>query len=140
MLVPNSEFGHLVYQGKDAEKLISGLVREQKGLSWKAWGKRFGGYLRYLESLCWPDLIILGGGGAKKPEKFLPHLGTRAPVVMAAFRNRAGIVGAARAASDFFDSEQGTGKGTVAADIAPTGAPGSLPSSPGGLKVPKPRA
>ncbi len=42
-----------------------------------------------------PDLIVVGGGVSKKHEKFLPLLRTTAPMVPAALRNTAGIVGAA---------------------------------------------
>jgi polyphosphate glucokinase len=40
-------------------------------------------------------LIILGGGGSKKFDKFKKHISVEAPVRPAAFLNQAGIVGAA---------------------------------------------
>jgi len=55
-------------------------------------------YLRHLEDLLWPDLLIIGGGVSKKAEKFLPLLDIRSPVVPATLLNNAGIVGAAMAA------------------------------------------
>lgn len=99
LLLPNTELGHLIlHKDKEAEDLISERARASKGLSWKQWARRVNRYLVYLENLFWPELFILGGGGAKKPEKFLPHLETRTPISLAKFGNKAGIIGAALAA------------------------------------------
>ena len=46
-----------------------------------------------------PDLIVVGGGVSKKHEQFLPLLDLRTPIVPAALRNAAGIVGAAALAA-----------------------------------------
>ncbi|HZD56132.1 MAG TPA: ROK family protein [Anaerolineales bacterium] len=97
-LVPNTEFGHIEIKGKDAEKRASDATRKRKNLSWKKWSKRLDEYLRTMESLVWPDLIILGGGVSKKHEKFIPRLSVQAEVVPAQLLNEAGIVGAALAA------------------------------------------
>ncbi len=96
-LVPNSELGHLVIRGKDAEDRASDRARSQKRLSWKKWAKRLDEFLRYAEALLNPDLFILGGGVSKKHERFLRYLTTSAPVVPAQMRNEARIVGAALA-------------------------------------------
>ncbi len=100
VLIPNTELGHLKMGSKqrDAEQLASELVREREKLSWKKWAKRVSTYLEYLENLLWPDLYVLGGGVSKEPDKFVPHLECRTPVVAAQLENRAGIVGAALAA------------------------------------------
>jgi polyphosphate glucokinase len=94
-LVPNTELGHLEINGRDAEKHASELVREKKGLSWSEWAKRVDEYLKHLEALFWPDLIIIGGGASRKADKFIPRLTVRTEVVPAALQNDAGIVGAA---------------------------------------------
>jgi polyphosphate glucokinase len=94
-LVPNTELGHLELRGKDAELRASASVRDVKRLSWKAWAARLDEYLRMVERLFYPDLIILGGGVSKDADRFLPFLTTRSRVVPAALRNEAGIVGAA---------------------------------------------
>lgn len=94
-LVPNTELGHLLVRGKEAETRAADSVREREQLSWKQWAKRLGEYLALLESLLWPDLIIVGGGVSKKHDKFLPLLDTRAEIVPAQLLNEAGIVGAA---------------------------------------------
>ena len=94
-LVPNTELGHIRIKGMDAEHWTSDAARKREELSWKRWAKRFNRYLSYLDSLFWPDLFILGGGAAKKHEKFIANLHTRCPVVPAKFHNNSGIVGAA---------------------------------------------
>ncbi len=94
-LVPNTEFGHLQFHGKDAEKLLSATARERRGLSWKRWAKDFNQYLAQVELYFGPDLIILGGGGSKVYAKYVSYLTTSAPIVTARLLNSAGIVGAA---------------------------------------------
>jgi polyphosphate glucokinase len=98
-LVPNTEFGHILLRGKEAERYASDAVRERKHLSWSRWGKRFNRYLRRMEELVWPDLFIIGGGASKKHERFFSQLDVRAEVVPAQLRNEAGIIGAALAAA-----------------------------------------
>ena len=99
VLVPNTEFGHIEIHGKDAEARASERAREVGQLSWHKWADRVDEYLDKMESLLWPELIIIGGGISKKSDKFLPRLSMRARVVPAALLNDAGIVGAAMAAS-----------------------------------------
>lgn len=94
-LVPNTELGHMELGGKEVEPRASANAKENKGLSWKKWGKRLDEYFNYLEALFSPDLFIVGGGISKKSEKFFPYIKTDAPVVAAELRNEAGIVGAA---------------------------------------------
>ncbi len=98
VLVPNTEFGHIMIRGKDAEKRASEHAREEGDLSWGKWAGRIDEYLMHMEALVSPDLIIIGGGISKKSDKFLPRLaGLRARVVPAKMLNNAGIVGAAMA-------------------------------------------
>jgi polyphosphate glucokinase len=98
-LVPNTEFGHLQLDGRDAEDTAAASVREELGLSWPHWAGRVTNYLRALETVIWPDLIIVGGGVSKHADRWLPLLENRTPVVAATLRNDAGIVGAALAAA-----------------------------------------
>ncbi|HLI36407.1 MAG TPA: ROK family protein [Streptosporangiaceae bacterium] len=99
VLVPNTEFGHLEIRGKDAEMRASERVKKARNLNWKQWAGRVEEYLKRVESLVWPHLIIIGGGISKSSDKFLPLLsGLRARVVPAAMLNDAGIIGAAMAA------------------------------------------
>jgi polyphosphate glucokinase len=97
-LVPNTEFGHLEVDGHDAETRAAASVKDEKNLSWEEWTHRVSKYLRTLEGLIWPDLVIAGGGVSKKADHWLPLLDVRTEVVAAALKNDAGIVGAAAAA------------------------------------------
>jgi len=100
MLMPNTELGHLPIDGKSAEKFISGSARRLRDLSWKKWGTELGAYVRILEKLLWPELIIIGGGVSDKHAKYFKYMKTRARLAPAQFFNDAGIVGAALAADD----------------------------------------
>lgn len=104
-LVPNLELGHINLHGDDAEKYASDAARKKNDLSWTDWAVRFNEYLKLLEDLLWPDLIILGGGASKKENHFIELLNTRAKVVTARFLNEAGIVGAALAAKTYFKKQ-----------------------------------
>lgn len=96
-LVPNTEFGHLELNGADAELHASDRIREEQGLSWEDWAGRMQDYVRVVERLLSPDLIILGGGVSKKADRYLPHVRVGTPMVPAVLQNNAGIVGAAMA-------------------------------------------
>lgn len=95
MLYPNTEFGHLPIRGRSAERYISTAARKRRRLSWTQWGRELGAYVRTLEALVWPELIILGGGASTKMEKFMRQVRCRTRIVPAAAFNEAGIVGAA---------------------------------------------
>jgi polyphosphate glucokinase len=94
-LVPNTELGHLVIRGKEAEVRASANAREERKLSWARWTELVDEFLRYVERLFSPDLFIIGGGVSEKADRFLPRLTVTAPVVPAAMGNDAGIAGAA---------------------------------------------
>ncbi|MDT4991189.1 MAG: polyphosphate glucokinase [Actinoplanes sp.] len=94
-LVPNTEFGHLELDGKDAELRASDRVRESEDMSWEKWAGRVQEYLGHVEALLSPRLFIIGGGVSKKSDKFFPLIDVRTPIVPAALLNNAGIIGAA---------------------------------------------
>ncbi len=98
-LVPNTELGHLELNGADAELHAADRVRDEQGLSWETWASRVQDYLRLVERLLTPDLIVVGGGVSKKADRFLPHVRIDTRVVPALLQNNAGIVGAAMAAT-----------------------------------------
>jgi polyphosphate glucokinase len=99
-LVPNTELGHIEIRGKDGEARASAHAREVHHWNWQKWGGKLDEYLRRVEDLLSPSLIIVGGGVSKQAEHFLPELkNVRAPVVAAELHNAAGIVGAAMAAA-----------------------------------------
>jgi polyphosphate glucokinase len=95
LLLPNTEFGHLEMNRKDAESRASDAARQRKDLSWKKYARRLNSYLAVMQKLFWPDLFIIGGGISKSHEKFIPFLTVPTKVVPAQFHNEAGIVGAA---------------------------------------------
>jgi polyphosphate glucokinase len=97
-LVPNLEMGHIILNGNDAELYASDAARKKDHLSWEKWASRFNEYLKRLEDLTWPDLIIIGGGVSKKTELFQGLIKSRAKILPAQLENNAGIVGAAYAA------------------------------------------
>jgi polyphosphate glucokinase len=99
VLLANTELGHLPLEGGDAEDWAADSARDRDDLSWKHWAHRLQKYFELLESLLWPDLIIIGGGVSKKAEKFLPRIQIRTPLVPAQLQNEAGIIGAAVHAS-----------------------------------------
>lgn len=94
-LVPNTEFGHLEVDGEDGERRAAERARLRHGLSWSEWSARVNRYLEAIETVLYPDLIVIGGGASNKAEKFTGKLKSRARLVPASFRNQAGIIGAA---------------------------------------------
>jgi polyphosphate glucokinase len=94
-LVPNTELGHLELDGHDAEQRAAAKVRDREDLSWKEWAARAERYLRHVAFLFSPDLIILGGGISKRPEKWVPYLDVPCELAVAELANNAGIAGAA---------------------------------------------
>ena len=96
-LVTNTEFGHVYMQGhkKIAEKYASNAAREREDLKWKAWAARYNEYLNFINSICYPDLFILGGGISKHFKKYGEYFDLKDKIVPAELKNFAGIVGAA---------------------------------------------
>ncbi|MEE9964931.1 MAG: ROK family protein [Propionicimonas sp.] len=100
VLIPNTELGHIEIDGKDAEKRAAASAKATEKLSYARYIPRLQRYYETLEKLFSPDLFVVGGGVSKESDKFLPMLKLRAPIVPAALRNRAGIIGAAVLASE----------------------------------------
>lgn len=98
-LIPNTEFGHLEVGGMEAEHRAASSVKEANGWSYKKWAKEVTRVLTAIENAIWPDLFIAGGGISRKADKWVSLLENRTPVVPAALRNQAGIVGAAMAST-----------------------------------------
>jgi len=101
VLVPNLEFGHLKMRDKltgknvSAERLCSDAARKAHEMQWRHWAERFNKYLQYVHDLCWPDLIIIGGGIASKSDRFMKYINVDCDIVTAKLENKAGIIGAA---------------------------------------------
>ncbi|WP_024796842.1 polyphosphate--glucose phosphotransferase [Tomitella biformata] len=99
VLLPNTEFGHLEVDGKEAEHRAAASVRAAKDMSWHHWTKEVSRVLKVIENLISPDLIIVGGGISREGAKWIPLLTNRTPVTAATLHNSAGIVGAAMLAA-----------------------------------------
>jgi polyphosphate glucokinase len=98
-LLPNTEFGHVLYKdGEIFEKYASDSARKRDNLSRKDWGKRLHKYFKHINLLVSPDLIIVGGGASKKFNKIETEIDIDVPIVAAEAENEAGIIGAAMAA------------------------------------------
>ncbi len=96
VLVPNTEFGHLELHGHDAETKASVSAREREEMKWEHWVEhRLQPYIDHVAFLLSPDLIILGGGVSKKPEKWFEYIKQPCEMKIAELKNNAGIVGAA---------------------------------------------
>ncbi len=100
VLVPNTELGHLELHGHVAETRASDAARKRDDLSFEAWAERLQAYVRHVDRLLWPDVVVLGGGVSKKADQFLHLLDVRPEVRIAELRNDAGIVGAALLAAE----------------------------------------
>ena len=99
VLIPNTELGHVVLNGMEAEHYAASDVRKRQDLTLEEWAGRVDEYLRHLEHVLSPQLFIFGGGISKRFEEFSSHLHTRTPIEPARLRNNAGLVGAALWAS-----------------------------------------
>jgi polyphosphate glucokinase len=100
VLVPNTELGHLNREGESIERWTAYSAMERESLSWEEWSARLQEFYTHVEFLFSPDLFVVGGGVSKHPDKFLPLLDLKTPIVAAVHRNASGIVGAATLAAD----------------------------------------
>jgi len=98
-LIPNFELGQIPYKKyKKIELWAADSAKTRDELTYQQWGKRFNKFLKYVELIIAPDLIILGGGASKDFDEYRECIKIETPVVPAELRNSAGIVGAAAAA------------------------------------------
>jgi len=98
VLVPNTEFGHLEFRGESVERYAAASAMEREELPWEDWADRVGEFLDMVDRLFSPDMVILGGGVSREPERWFHRIDTRFETVIAAMANHAGVVGAAMAA------------------------------------------
>lgn len=95
-LIPNFELGQIPYKKyKKIELWASSRSKEQEDLSYETWAKRFNKFLKYVETITAPDLIIVGGGISKKWNQFEKYLTIDTDVIKAELMNHAGIIGPA---------------------------------------------
>jgi polyphosphate glucokinase len=98
-LVANVELGHLEIDGHDAESRASARQKNAENLSWVQWAARLQRFYAHVERLFSPDMFVVGGAISERAERFLPLLDLTAPIVPAALKNTAGVIGAAYSAS-----------------------------------------
>lgn len=101
-LLPNSELGHLLYKKGVFEDYMANSIRERHDMSWKEWGNEVNVFLKHIEFLFSPDLILLGGGVSKKFAKYEKYITTKVTVRPAKLQNNAGITGVAMEANRLF--------------------------------------
>ncbi len=99
-LFPNTEFGHMELDGKEAEVFCSARVRTVEKLDFPQWTARVNHFLERMHALFWPDIFILGGAVSERFAEFAPLLRVAAGIRPAQFGNQAGIIGAALAAAE----------------------------------------
>ncbi|MEU6581507.1 polyphosphate--glucose phosphotransferase [Nocardia sp. NPDC046763] len=99
VLLPNSELGHMEVDGREAEHRAAASVKDRVGMSYPEWAREVSKVLVTVENLFWPSVFVAGGGISRDYQEWIPLLTNRTPVVPAALRNTAGIVGAAMAVS-----------------------------------------
>jgi polyphosphate glucokinase len=96
-LVPNTELGHLEFDGMEAEARASGRARIERKLDWQAYIAELNYVLNRIHALFWPDLIVLCGGITADHPDLCEDLTLPTAVKIGALRADAGIVGAAYA-------------------------------------------
>jgi len=70
-LIPNFELGQIPYKKyKKIELWAAASAKEREKLSFEEWGKRFNKFLKYVDLIIAPELIILGGGTSKHFDRF----------------------------------------------------------------------
>ncbi len=95
-LLPNFELGQIPYKDyKKIEQYAAASAKERDNISYEKWGKRFNKFLKLVETIVAPDLIIVGGGTSKKWKEFNHLITVETEVVKAELMNHAGIIGAA---------------------------------------------
>jgi polyphosphate glucokinase len=94
-LVPNTELGHLEFDGMEAEARASGRARIERKLDWNAYVTELNYVLNRMHALFWPDLIVLCGGITADHPNLCDDLDVPTQIKLGALRADAGIVGAA---------------------------------------------
>lgn len=100
-LLPNKELGHLLINPKSRKSAItvenwaSNDARKKADLKWKDWAGRLNEVLQAYDFYLCPDHFILGGGAAKRYEKFAMDLDQHFSISCAHLGNHAGMIGAA---------------------------------------------
>jgi polyphosphate glucokinase len=94
-LVPNTELGHLEFDGMEAEARASARARMERKLDWPGYINELNYVLNSIHALFWPDLIVLCGGITADNPHLCDDLKVPTRLKVGALRADAGIVGAA---------------------------------------------
>lgn len=100
VLVPNTEFGILPMASGSAESFASARTRSVSNLSYAEWATRVSAFIQHLDSLLYPELVVIGGAISSAWDEFADQLDVTVPVVPADMVGDAGIVGAAMFSAD----------------------------------------
>lgn len=100
-LIPNTELGHIPYKRSIAEDYVSNRARKERKLSVHQWAVNLNEYLKHINRIVTPDLIILGGGISKRFDEYKQYIDPGVKVIPALQLNNAGITGAALFADTF---------------------------------------
>lgn len=96
LLVPNTEFGHLLYKDSIFEHYASSGAKKKKGLSYEDWADELNVFIKHINKLFSPERVILGGGISRKFESYGKYLeDIPIQIIPAKLQNSAGIMGAA---------------------------------------------
>jgi len=100
-LIPNSELGHIPYKRSIAEDYVSNRARKERKMSIHIWATNLNEYLKHINRIVTPELIILGGGISKRFDEYRQYIDPGVKVIPARQLNNAGITGAALYADSF---------------------------------------
>ncbi|MDQ2709170.1 MAG: ROK family protein [Actinomycetota bacterium] len=97
-LFSRTELGHISIDGRPGEFHAALRAMHRERLTWQQWAMRANHYLAAVETVLYPDLIIIGGGVSLHADEWWNLVRTRTECVLAGLRNDAGMVGAAMTA------------------------------------------
>ncbi|SEK57568.1 polyphosphate--glucose phosphotransferase [Rhodococcus maanshanensis] len=97
VLLPNTEFGHLVVDGVTAEHRASASAKSARAMSFEGWAREVSRVLTAIEDLLSPRLFVVGGEISQHGSRWIPLLTNRIAVAAAELGNAAGVIGAALA-------------------------------------------
>lgn len=99
-LIPNTELGQIMIDGKSIEEMASyKTYKQEEELGKKNWARRLQKSMEIYEHIFHPDLFILGGQLSRKSKEVFPYIKLNTSFKPASFQNEASIVGAAMVAA-----------------------------------------
>ena len=104
-LHPNTEMGHIKFEGGISEHYVNGQMIKKKNITWAQWRSRVKNLLNHFDLILNPDLFIIGGGISREKyvDNWVGKIKIPVPYKPAKLQNNAGIIGAAYLAYKKFD-------------------------------------